>query len=280
MFTPYVAEKLGWYVYALRNPVDGRVFYIGKGVGNRVFQHAKDAKAAPDESELSQKLGLIKSIHSAGREVDAHLIRYQLKTEKEAYEVEAAVIDILRLLDGKGDNDLFTVTNAVLGHHHLERGLAPVHLAVSRFEADPLPPITESMVIFGIPQRWTPSMGDNEVYDAVRGWWPVSEPAFRATYAVAAHRNVIRGIYRIDYWRERVEGDRDWQEDLMKAKPRRGFVGSAAPEMAKYLHLSVKHLPAGGSIRYLNCGPEAPTVSDFYAGKDASERAEIDGYLT
>lgn len=48
-----------------------------------------------------------------------------MPNEKGAYEVEAAVIDALRLLDDDGDNPLLNVTNLVLGHHHLERGLAP-----------------------------------------------------------------------------------------------------------------------------------------------------------
>ncbi|GAA1482383.1 hypothetical protein GCM10009624_28230 [Gordonia sinesedis] len=39
-FSARVAEQLGWYVYALRDPRDNRVFYIGKGKGNRVFAHA------------------------------------------------------------------------------------------------------------------------------------------------------------------------------------------------------------------------------------------------
>lgn len=98
MFSPYVAEKIGWYVYALRNPLDGRVFYIGKGKGNRIFQHAQDAIAATD-GELGSKLDLIHSIHAEGRDVEAFILRHGLPSEKLAYEVEAAVIDAYRLVD-------------------------------------------------------------------------------------------------------------------------------------------------------------------------------------
>ena len=45
-FLPGVAAKLGWYVYALGDPRHGNVFYIGKGKGNRAYQHAKHAAAA------------------------------------------------------------------------------------------------------------------------------------------------------------------------------------------------------------------------------------------
>ena len=42
-FSAIVEEKLEWYVYALIDPRDGRLFYIGKGKGNRVFAHAHEA---------------------------------------------------------------------------------------------------------------------------------------------------------------------------------------------------------------------------------------------
>ena len=43
-FNAYIQEKLGWYVYCLRDPRDKKIFYIGKGKGNRVFAHANNAK--------------------------------------------------------------------------------------------------------------------------------------------------------------------------------------------------------------------------------------------
>ena len=42
MFSVDVANKLGNYVYRLIDPRDFQTFYVGRGVGNRVFQHAKD----------------------------------------------------------------------------------------------------------------------------------------------------------------------------------------------------------------------------------------------
>ena len=43
-FAPGVIAELGTYVYALRDPRDKKVFYVGKGNGNRVFDHFGEAK--------------------------------------------------------------------------------------------------------------------------------------------------------------------------------------------------------------------------------------------
>ena len=36
-------EKLGKYVYALRDPRDGKIFYVGQGINDRVFEHFNEA---------------------------------------------------------------------------------------------------------------------------------------------------------------------------------------------------------------------------------------------
>ena len=42
-FSDETAERLGYYVYRLIDPRNGRTFYVGKGKGNRVFEHIKCA---------------------------------------------------------------------------------------------------------------------------------------------------------------------------------------------------------------------------------------------
>ncbi|AHI27618.1 hypothetical protein H845_3717 (plasmid) [Komagataeibacter xylinus E25] len=44
MFSDDVSEQIGYYVYRLVDPRNGETFYVGKGKGNRVFQHAVGAR--------------------------------------------------------------------------------------------------------------------------------------------------------------------------------------------------------------------------------------------
>lgn len=110
-FLPGMTEHLGYYVYALRDPRPGRgIFYVGKGVGDRVYHHARAASAvSDDEPGQDLKLDTIREIHREGREVGVEILRHRL-TEPEAYDVEAGVIDALILAD-------VPLTNKVIGVH-------------------------------------------------------------------------------------------------------------------------------------------------------------------
>lgn len=57
-----------------------KIFYIGKGKDNRVFQHAA---ATIDEIEQGLKLETIKDIISEGKQVEYYILRHNLD-EKEA----------------------------------------------------------------------------------------------------------------------------------------------------------------------------------------------------
>lgn len=255
MFSHIVAERIGWYVYALRDPRDRRVFYIGKGKGNRVFQHAKAELDAVDGASMSSKLETIRGIRQAGLEVDAYILRHGILTERQAYEVEAAVIDILLLTSPELDNSLFVLTNLVRGWNHATRGLVHVDVVTSVYDAPPAPAITEPSMIFRIPRLWTPQMPAGVLYEATQGWWKVGPRRDAARYAFSVSKGVVRAVYRINCWRERREGDRDWQHDLGK-RPRWGFDGSPAPEMHQYINTSVAHLfvrGEAGVVKYVNC---------------------------
>ena len=41
-FSPKTMEALGYYVYVYSDPDTKKPFYVGKGKGNRAFQHLDD----------------------------------------------------------------------------------------------------------------------------------------------------------------------------------------------------------------------------------------------
>lgn len=70
------------------------IFYVGKGKGNRVFAHEKEANRILRSGrmmELSHKDKVIWRLWQAGMEVAHEIIAYEL-TEDEAYELESARI--------------------------------------------------------------------------------------------------------------------------------------------------------------------------------------------
>src|SRR5690554_3483536 len=100
-FDSEISNNLGYYVYRLIDPRNGNTFYIGKGKGNRLFEHVNAAINLEEDKyddEYSSKLSTIREIISKGFEV-LHIIQRWGLTEKEAKEVEAALIDATPGLD-------------------------------------------------------------------------------------------------------------------------------------------------------------------------------------
>ncbi len=85
-----VHERLGYYVYRLVDRRNDETFYVGKGKGGRILQHVTDARSSAIES---RKLNRIREIEAGGSSVSFLIHRHGL-TEKEAFEVEAALIDV------------------------------------------------------------------------------------------------------------------------------------------------------------------------------------------
>jgi hypothetical protein len=69
-FSDFVCDRLAHYVYRLIDPRDGTTFYVGRGRGNRVFDHAAGKQSAVDPEDVeSAKLKTIGDIKNSGMEV-------------------------------------------------------------------------------------------------------------------------------------------------------------------------------------------------------------------
>lgn len=98
--SPESVEALGSYVYALIDPRKNqsdpsRVFYVGKGKGQRCFTHADDELKSVTKDEPNPKLQLIREIRvSTGAPPPIEIVAHRLDSE-EALRVEAVLIKLL-----------------------------------------------------------------------------------------------------------------------------------------------------------------------------------------
>jgi len=224
-----VAEAIGYYVYALRDPRDGHIFYVGKGQGGRVLSHVREAGLNP-KSERA-KLKRIHDIEAADRCVEHLFLRTHLASDEEALSIEQAVID-----DYKASG--IPLTNLVSGHDSSTHGLASVETVIAELTATTAPGSTEPTLFFVINKSWSRDMGEDDVYFYTSGHWLVGADArSKARYAFGVAHGIIRGVYIIESWfpSEQEGEERRW-----------GFRGRLAPEMAHFIGTSVRRFNLEG----------------------------------
>lgn len=221
-FSQAVCEKIGYYVYVLKDPRNSEIFYIGKGKGNRVFQHVSCALDTEDDSD---KLNLIREILNEGKNVEYYILRHGLVTEKEALEIESACIDLIGL-----DN----LTNEIKGHNSWESGMKTADEIIQYYDAKAIT-ITEPTIIININKLYKRFMKDNELYNTTRSSWKLGSKKNEAKYVIAAYRGLVREVYKINSWNQ--VGDR-WE-----------FTGEVAEKEVrdKYLNQSLENYTKKGS---------------------------------
>lgn len=236
-FSPAVIEKLGYYVYLLIDPETDRAFYVGKGTGNRIFAHLANALSA---STASDKLDTIRAIQAKGSQIK-HVIHRHGLTEKEAFEVEASLIEIIGLED---------LTNVVHGHHSDYRGRMSIPEIISRYDA-PKIEITEPAILITVNQLFERGIDDERLYEVTRGNWVVGEKRNNAKFAFAVYHGIVRQVYEIQRWFPATA-----RRQEQKTRERWRFDGIVAQNLQHYVGGSVeKYITPGAQnpIRYINC---------------------------
>lgn len=226
-FSNAVCERIGYYVYILKDPRNESIFYVGKGKGNRLFQHVQCALENETEND---KYNLIREIHKEGKEVEHFILRHGLE-EKLALEIESTIIDLLGIEN---------LTNSVKGHDTWERGLKTVDEVFQHYDAKAVT-FDEPCIIININRLYTRGISAKKLYDSTRASWIVGAKRDRANYAIASYRGLVREVYEIEKWQP--NGDR-WE-----------FIGKVADDKIrdKYLNQSLEnYIKKGGQnpIRY------------------------------
>lgn len=237
MFDDLTKEKLKFYVYCLIDPRTERPFYIGKGKGNRVFEHAEDSL---NESLESDKLAAIRAIHSEGNRVKTIVIRHGL-TEDEAFKIEASLIDTINYFSN-------WLTNEVLGHGALKFGLMTTSELARLYNAQPLDELLHPAVIININKTYERGNGQLSIYEATKEAWVISEKRRNSIkYALSEYQGIIVEAFKIESWYQCLSES--------KNRNRWGFNGAIAEESirAAYVNKSVRHVKKRGAanpIRY------------------------------
>lgn len=183
-FPQEVMEALQCYVYRLIDPRNGETFYVGRGRGQRVFQHVTGTVDDADQYGVDPKVERINEIRALGMDVQHIIHRYGM-SEAVAKEVEAALIDAYPGL-----------VNRVAGSGSKDRGTRHASEIILEYSAEEFV-VEEPLILISIGQLWK-KLG---VYEAVRGVWKLRiERAKRYRLVLAHVRGVVRGAYRPEKW--------------------------------------------------------------------------------
>lgn len=220
---PGMAEKLEYYVYLYVDPRDGKVFYIGKGKGERCLDHLFEDDDHP-------KVKRIREIFDAGLEPRIEMLAHGLRTEQEAYNIEAAAIGLLGLEN---------LTNRVVGKDSLRFGRKRLSELEGYYAAKPVK-ITDPVILIRVNQLYRHGMPASELYDITRGVWVLSAArASKMKYVFAVYEGVVREVFEPEKWMPALTTKYPTRNDLVPedAKGRIEFIGKVAPEAIRQKYL-------------------------------------------
>ena len=228
-----VDEPRDYYVYRLIDPRTGHTFYVGKGTGDRVFQHAKAAiKYNPNEDEGSEKIAQINAIKNDGLDV-IHVIHRFGMTENEALEVEAALIDV------------YTGLTNIQSGINPERGMMAAETWRSLQEMETYTEPDVDYVLIKVKSNVLAS-NNNNLYETTRKAWRADlNNAKKYNYVFAAVDGIVKNVYTELTWCDSNEANRieftgkecleDWVKDVFGKKIPEHYrkKGAANPFMYK-----------------------------------------------
>ncbi len=217
-FSPDIIDKIGYYVYRLVDPRNGQTFYVGKGKGNRVFQHVSGSikyfenkdKKDDDQSDDPYKLQVIRDILDAHLEV-IHIIQRWNLTEPQAFAVESALIDA------------FPGLANIQSGHGVEYGVCNAKALNDRLSAKVYEEPSDFGYLIIKVKWWRLNEMTNKVdatesrYEATRGCWRIRIPDLKKyPYVFSVTDGLVKEVYKVKEWHQVGE--------------RKEFTGEVAPK--------------------------------------------------
>ena len=226
-FSQKTQDALGVYIYAYYVGVNKQLLYIGKGKGNRAFQHPEIGKKYPN------------------CEID--ILAHNLSNDKDAEIVENTVIEAIGLDSLEFNAVKSRRSIAKIEGMDVKLGRAGVDEFEYMFSGEEISDkdVEDDIVRFHINESYRPNMSEREIYDATRTAWKIKlDNARRAKYALGVAFGVIEGVYEIAEWLPAGQTvfDRSHGEE-----GRFEFVGRLAPPeiQKRYLHKKMQFTQSG-----------------------------------
>lgn len=195
-FNKNTIEHLGHYVYALIDPKDNTIFYVGKGTGNRVFAHV-NAVLKGKFSKITPKIEKIEEIHK--RTDDSinkvkHCILHHGMTNEHALFIESVLIDLLH------HNTQFNLQNSDLANiqsgYDCNRGIRTAEALAQFYNADETQFMPNEKVL-----ALNISKTDGDIDERIRRYWVVDiAKASQADYILASYKGFVVGVYKDVKW--------------------------------------------------------------------------------
>lgn len=221
------AKHLGKYVYALIDPRDQKVFYVGQGLRGRIDAHFSETRAAMSSGEgFTSKIRRIQNIWEEGHEVQIYIVRRGLETQAEADHVEGACIALLGLSQNGATYNLNS------GPHSTGHGAISLD-EVGMLNALPINPSQGFNQVFVF--NTNSDTNDSEaLYATLRGDWIVTQKNRNRVpaYAVALSRGVSKGVFKIALWEPSgekfrfVKSEADQSSDQLLRKNWSAIIGA------------------------------------------------------
>jgi len=216
-FSIKTQEELKSYVYALIDPRDKKIFYVGKGIANRVFSHINEAIFNPVSNE---KLETVRAIKASNLKVEHFIIRHGLE-EDEALLIESVLIDFLTFRDFA---EVAKITNLMPGHYSYIQGIKTAEECELLYNCEELnrDEIKHDLLVININKTFIRKKRTNSdnplynrlnIYEATRGWWVLDKNrAQNSDYVLAEYKGVTRAVFKPQYWLQDIEnrGEKRW----------------------------------------------------------------------
>lgn len=194
-FDPLQIDKLGNYIYALRDPRDRKIFYVGQGSSNRLFEHFNEAeqclKSGTSFTGMSSKVIRILDIWGNEEDVEWVILAHDIPADK-------FIVDALESIAYDGISE--SQNGDLLNEHSTPNSTRLSQEEIADMSASPVNPANACTVfVFPIHVALT---GAPSVYDATRSAWSVTtnNRALAGSYAVGLQNAISRGSFEIDHW--------------------------------------------------------------------------------